>query len=169
MTILNGVCKQCNKNFTAISRNKRSKNSFCSPKCYHTFQGENRPNTNCICKWCEKSFYKKPSAIKNGEGKFCSRECKHSSQKEGIIIKGESYNDRHLIRQSSAYKSWRAKAKQIKGNHCEKCGVEDGKKCECCGYVIYLQVHHIKSFSIYPKLRFNPSNASVLCPKCHNN
>jgi len=168
MTTVSGVCAQCGVFFTAFNR-KESKNSFCNQKCYFAFKRLHRPEANCICEWCQEKFYRKQSAIKNGEGKFCSRKCKHTAQREGIIIRGESYNDRHLIRQSSAYKSWRAAAKKLKGNRCEKCGAEEGKKCDCCGYIIYLHVHHIKPFSTYPELRFDPSNASVLCPKCHHN
>jgi 5-methylcytosine-specific restriction endonuclease McrA len=116
---------------------------------------------------CKKDFHLKPSAIKNGQGKFCSRSCKIENQRLGIEVRNESYNDRHLIRQSSEYRTWREKAKRLKGNKCEKCGIKDRSICKCCGTQIFLHVHHIKAFATYPELRFNPQNASVLCPKCH--
>ena len=38
-----------------------------------------RPN----CKSCSEEFYAKPSWIKNGYGKYCSRNCFHLAQKSG--------------------------------------------------------------------------------------
>jgi 5-methylcytosine-specific restriction endonuclease McrA len=58
-------------------------------------------------------------------------------------------------------------AKKLKQDKCEKCGIKDRSLCECCGNRIYLHVNHIKPFATYLDLRFNPQNASVLCPKCH--
>jgi 5-methylcytosine-specific restriction endonuclease McrA len=71
------------------------------------------------------------------------------------------------LRASGAYKQWRVAALDLKGSRCEECGVEQNSECECCGYKIRLHVHHIKSFSDNPELRFEPANAEVLCPKCH--
>lgn len=36
-----------------------------------------------LCRSCRKAFYAKPSWIKNGYGKYCSRKCSHESQKNG--------------------------------------------------------------------------------------
>lgn len=146
---------------------KRRANKYCSFFCYQESRKKNSKELNCVCKQCSRKFYKKPSAIKNGEGKFCSKECKHENQRLGIEMKGESYNDRHLLRQSSRYKSWRILAKKIRGDKCEKCGIKDRSFCKCCGNRIYLHVNHVKPFATYPNLRFDPQNASVLCPKCH--
>lgn len=146
---------------------KRRAYKFCSFQCYQEWRIKNPPEANCKCLMCKKDFHLKPSAIKNGQGKFCSRSCKIENQRLGIEIRNESYNDRHLIRQSSEYKTWREKAKRLKGNKCEKCGIEDRNVCKCCGTQIFLHVHHIKPFATHQKLRFDPQNASVLCPKCH--
>lgn len=40
-----------------------------------------------LCKLCSKQFYTKPSYIKLGISKFCSRECKQKSQ-----LKGQYFN-----------------------------------------------------------------------------
>lgn len=37
-------------------------------------------NPNCRCLICEKPFYKKPFALKRGEGKYCSLFCKNKSR-----------------------------------------------------------------------------------------
>ena len=71
------------------------------------------------------------------------------------------------IRSTGEYKQWRVAALEAKGNRCEDCGVEQNSTCNCCGITIRLHVHHIKSFSKFPELRFDPLNAEVLCPKCH--
>lgn len=44
---------------------------------------------------------------------------------------------------------------------------ERDKVCTECGSDKRLHVHHEKSFTYYPKLRFEPSNAKLLCFKCH--
>lgn len=162
------ACSNCNKLFEVIKKDKRRKYLFCSFNCYQESRKNHKPDPNCTCGECGNNFYRKPSAIKNGEGKFCSKECKHKNQRLGIEIRGESYSDRHLIRQSSQYKAWRSAAKKLKQNRCEMCGIKDGSICECCVNKIYLQVHHIKPFSTYPDLRFDLENASILCPKCHS-
>lgn len=159
----NCICKRCGKKFyrrPAYLKEHGENGIFCSLKCLK--------GSPFKCLICKKEFHRKPSQVlKDGAGKYCSRKCKHIGQREGIEIVGESYQQRHLIRQSSKYKSFRLAAKKLRGNKCEKCGIVDGTICKCCGNVIHLHVHHIKAFAIYPQLRFDPTNSSVLCPKCH--
>jgi transposase len=77
-------------------------------------------------------------------------------------------HQKHLaIRATGDYKQWRVAALAAKGNRCEDCGTEQNSMCNCCGVKIRLHVHHVKSFSKHPELRFDPLNAEVLCPKCH--
>ena len=45
----------------------------------------------------------------------------------------------------------------------------DSYKCTKCGCNIKLNVHHIKEFSKYPKLRFDLNNGITLCNECHKN
>lgn len=45
---------------------------------------------------------------------------------------------------------------------CQKCGLEHKYKMES------FHLHHIKSFSLYPQLRLDPSNIVLLCRPCHN-
>lgn len=71
------------------------------------------------------------------------------------------------IRNSWQFREWKELSLERAGSRCEKCGVSDGHSCECCGTRVKLHVHHIKSFSKFPDLRFDPMNSEVLCPKCH--
>jgi len=81
--------------------------------------------------------------------------------------KGGVHHQNLKARATGEYKQWRIAALAAKGNRCECCGVEQDTVCNCCGVKIRLHVHHIKPFSKYPELRYEPLNAEVLCPRCH--
>lgn len=44
------------------------------------------------CKICGEEFAIKPSRLKRGQGKFCSRECHHKSMREGKYVRCETCN-----------------------------------------------------------------------------
>lgn len=73
----------------------------------------------------------------------------------------------YAIRLSPEHQQWKKAALKRAGGRCEGCGVQRGKICECCGTKVSLHVHHIKPFAKHPELRFELSNAEVVCPKCH--
>lgn len=163
-----GICNNCGIKFKKENRKQKGKNIFCSQQCYFDFKKNNPKEPNCKCLQCGAQFRKKPSAIKNGEGKFCSKDCKHKFQRNGIEERGESYNDRHLIRQSSQYRTWRSNAKKRANYQCEECGVKENTICRCCMTKTTLHVHHIKPFATFQDLRFDPENSRVLCSTCHS-
>ena len=43
---------------------------------------------NCICDYCGKEFYKKPSHIKKYKHNYCSRKCCYEHRK--VLYKGEN-------------------------------------------------------------------------------
>lgn len=72
------------------------------------------------------------------------------------------------LRRTGLYKEWKKKSLQLRGWKCQRCGVKYGETCKHCGHKTYLHVHHIKSFTDFPSLRFEPKNSEVLCPTCHH-
>lgn len=61
------------------------------------------------------------------------------------------------LKSSDEYKEWRFKVLKRDDYTCVICGKVGGK----------LHVHHIKSFSKYPKLRLVVSNGITVCKDCH--
>jgi hypothetical protein len=108
-------------------------------------------------------------------GKIMSEETKNkiSNKLKGIIrdenyydyLKGDkshlwkggitSFND--VIRKSTKMKKW-----------IKKILIRDDYTCQICFKIGgNLEVHHIKSFSEYPELRFIINNGITLCKSCH--
>jgi 5-methylcytosine-specific restriction protein A len=77
------------------------------------------------------------------------------------------WNGGHSPERQCAYAKsvWKELAKTIlkrDGYKCQKCGKPHNAEHK-------LQVHHIKPWSKYPELRFEESNLTTLCAKCHKN
>lgn len=69
------------------------------------------------CKICKKSFYSKPSWIKNGGGKYCSLLCKYKSSKKGknlpcFVCKKVTYHPSGRILKSKSKKYFCGKSCQ---------------------------------------------------------
>jgi len=63
---------------------------------------------------------------------------------------------------SVQYKEWRRKVFERDNYTCQICGAHNGN-----GKFVYLTAHHKKSFSKYPKLRFDVNNGLTVCELCH--
>lgn len=101
-----------------------------------------------ICKMCGKSFlvrnYRKDDAI------YCSRKCK-TDDNLGLTTENERQ------RKSLEYRLWRKAVFERDKYTCQKCGQIGG----------YLHAHHIKPYSLFPKLRVDMKNGITLCTDCH--
>jgi 5-methylcytosine-specific restriction endonuclease McrA len=61
-----------------------------------------------------------------------------------------------LIRKSVEYKAWRQSVFERDGFACIQCGTRGN-----------IEADHIKSFSLFPDLRFDVANGRTLCVQCH--
>ena len=63
---------------------------------------------------------------------------------------------RDRMKKSPEYRKWRTRVFK-----------RDNYTCWICEMKGYLQPHHLKSFTFYPKLAFNINNGLTLCKFCH--
>lgn len=73
------VCSTCGKIFNKPKCELNPTNNYCSPKCFY-----NRNKLLVPCEVCGKEFAPRPTALKNGAGRFCSQKCAHESTKKRI-------------------------------------------------------------------------------------
>lgn len=104
-------CEQCKIKFNA----KRKKQKFCSTECqYQSYRKLKIKRIERTCVFCDNIFYTKQSDIDQGKGKYCSRKCKDTNQKESY--KGEnnptwgrkSTENEKLIRSSIIKEIWKS-------------------------------------------------------------
>jgi len=137
------------------------------------------------CLFCKKEFLIHP--CRKNIAKYCSKKCmdkskigsigywlnkkrsqktieKISKSRTGIMM-GENHHNwkggitpkNKAIRDSAKYLNWRKKIFKRDNWTCQECKQRGGD----------LEVHHIKKFIKYPKLRFKVSNGITLCKECH--
>jgi len=115
-----------------------------------------------ICPICKKYFLV-PTSTKFWR-KFCSYRCKSKWMRISLIgsdnsnWKGGFVPIYKYMRNWQILKEWRNKIFTRDNYICQLCG-----KTDC-----YLEAHHIKSFTYYPKLRTEITNGISLCRDCHN-
>ena len=89
------ICVTCNKEFVRYDR--RTSGRFCGVPCWNQYRRDHPKPNNCVCEICGKGFRLKPASIKQGMGKYCSRECKHTAQRDmAKKVDNETYLDRHI-------------------------------------------------------------------------
>lgn len=97
-------------------------------------------------------------------GKVLSEETKEKLRlafkgEKSFFWKGGIKNNNDQIRHSNEYRTWRRRV-------CKR----DKYSCQICKQSfpeVKIDVDHIKSFSLYPELRFDIDNGRVLCKDCH--
>lgn len=142
------------------------------------------------CKKCSVEFYAKPSWIKNGFGKYCSRKCSHESSRKGKIVqcficKKDVYKSKKALNGSksknyfcskSCQTTWRNSMVFIGKDHSNWKNGESTyrnilikstreKNCVLCNTddIRLLAVHHIDK----NRLNNDVKNLIWLCHNCH--
>ena len=168
-------CLYCKKKFQVKNYRKETAH-FCSYRCNIKSRpawnkGKRNGSILFKCKTCNKEFYRTKSSIKYRKtGKFCSKKCKGKWMSKNLIgeksylWKDGKSSENRLIRYSKKMDGWRKKVFERDNYICQNCGARNGN-----GKDIYLEAHHIKAFSKFPKLRFALSNGKTLCEDCHDN
>jgi len=154
-------CQSCGIIFNAYIYNlKRGWGRFCSISC------SKKGNKNRLGKFHNEKTREKISRASNKKmksGEIESPLIKWYKQKPRFGKNSPNWQGGKTIigqglRMSLIYKKWRYSVLERDKYKCVKCGINDGK----------LQVHHKKSFSQFPQLRFDIDNGETLCAACHN-
>ena len=140
---------------------KNSKNSLEASKKNgfkkgHITWNKGKGDFKFICKNCGKEVLSNGAIRKY---KFCSKKCKneYSHKMRGNNHWNYKGLNNNLQRNWVEYKEWH---KEVL--------IKDNFTCQVCGkYGGNLEVHHKKSFSNYPELRFDVDNGMTVCKNCH--
>lgn len=142
---------------------------YCSRICY----SKKQKIKNAQCKICGISFYIRPIKKKKN-GNSCSKKCQNISNigkptwnkgKPFLAVRGSKNPNwkggvtllREQLRKSLEYENWRKSILERDLYTCQWCYQIGG----------YLEVDHIKPWSLFPELRFNIANGRTLCHDCH--
>lgn len=173
-----GACPICDKVFWFRAVTKQL---CCSQKCSrllnsraeslkgkklwklgHRAKAENPKGKTITCHFCSKLAYKYPRTLKSSTVMFCGNYCfwAWSKTSENPQWKGDAYPANRRLRQSLKAKNWARLIIARALHKCEICGVKRSK-------TQLLHADHIKSWAMYPELRFDLSNGRALCVPCH--
>ena len=142
-----------------------------------------------LCKTCGKKFKAKASHVKNGCGKYCSRECKYEGTRKGAIkachkCGAKTYKTLKQLRCSKSGKFFCSRSCQTKWRNVVYIGKKHAnwkhgkfvyrsvlrrakrkEECQLCktSDARILAVHHIDR----DRLNNTPENLAWLCHNCH--
>jgi hypothetical protein len=160
---INILCP-CGKDIKTKNKYKK----YCSQSCRSKFRIRegiySLEKHKHVCMICNNLFSRYRS-----QSKFCSNECKNKFMdtndfkiKASLIQTKEKtftgFRQKNRLRDMTRkeYIHWR-RAVLIRDNY----------TCQRCNNTHKLEAHHIKSYSKFPELRFDPTNGIIYCRDCH--
>ena len=158
------ICKVCGNTFYRLPEATQYQSKICSRECATKYYvGENSPMYgrerekyaqivfNCDCCGIENSQYK--SHYDNQNHHFCNTICRDTFVKAQV-----SKQDKEILknRYSPNIRVWK-----------RLCLERDNEECQVCSSDIDLRIHHLNSFTRFPKLQFNLDNGVTMCEDCH--
>lgn len=176
-------CDSCNKDIAIPKwRFDKNKNNYCSLGCCNNGKPgdyQRRESVSSICDYCGEKIIKLHRDFYRHEKHFCNKDCESGWKSENLKEdkcwqwKGGVTDLRYAIRNSRNYRLWRKECFERENYTCEMCNNRGG----------YLEVHHIKPFSLIcdeNKIQsleeakmcnelWDTNNGQVLCKACHNN
>jgi hypothetical protein len=142
------TCERCKKMFHRSVRIGQVVR-YCSQKCHYEARRE-ETLLNCTCAVCGKRFHKYDAAVADGEGVYCSWECK----KLGSRVPHTANGSTHVY----ALARWKEIRKRVLDR--------DGYTCQLCGdKTKQLHVHHREIRRI--GMNDDMDNLVTLCKSCH--
>jgi len=144
---------------------KKRKLVFCSKEHAIRWQKDNAFSFPCVI--CGKRVFTQPSQMRLRKRKTCSRECNSKmvtqlAELRRITNPPTEAALRRRIRYSKKMRKWRKAVFERDDYTCQNCGARNGN-----GKAIVLNADHIKSFALFPELRFDVDNGRTLCVDCH--
>jgi hypothetical protein len=160
-------CKKCGKQLS-----QRHPKLFLCVKCANQWKAENGLSAFCKghkpykinCWWKGKKrpedVGKKISKSLLASEKFHLACIENGKRHKGVNHwqwKGGISGEQKLLRSTKEYKVWQQSVFKRDYWTCQECGAKHKD----------IVAHHIKKFSDYPDLRFEPDNGITLCRSCH--
>ena len=170
-TVLRRVvpCTNCGKPTMKHNRDLvESVNQFCTHECYSrwktTVVGKEHPlykRRVSTCPQCNGIIEFAPSRFASGGQVFCEKECHNEWMHENQ--KAENHPSWQGGKTKYPGRGNGRDYKRLKENIFQR----DGFRCTECGTDVGLELHHVKSWSTHPELRYEPTNCLTVCKKCH--
>ena len=148
-------CKYCGLEwFDYPSRINRV---YCSKRCkaLHSNNLFKKGNAMCLGRKLTEEHKQKIAVAHKGKSRPNISRSKLGSKNPNW--KGGTSPASKIIRRSRPFIEWRNQVFERDDYTCRECGSRGGE----------LHPHHIKSFALYPELRFDLNNGVTLCDPCH--
>jgi hypothetical protein len=156
-----GVCKHCNEDIIAkYGAMNKKKRTFCSHSCRTSWQNTNTPKTER-----QIQSIKSIGQLRKGIKESLSTRLAKSQALSGVNHwnwQGGSTEKNRKERNSLQARMWKRAVWERDNWTCQCCGDRSGN-----GHTVFLEAHHIKTWCLYPELRYEVTNGITMCKHCH--